>query len=340
MQSVLVPSFRPDTWTETDIIEEVARHHGYGKIPRTLPAAITAGSLSERQHERRVIRQVLVGLGIDEALPMPFLAPGELEATASPTNAVTITNPLAAEESVLRTSLRPGLLKTIAYNESHRSFGVRLFELSKVFLAKDDPKALPDEPEYLAVALAGSEAPVAVDVWRVLADSLAINGGRLEQKAIAGMHPTRTAEIVIGDDVIGVVGEIDPGVLADLHIDERVAWLELDLDRLLRQPHGERPYTLVSRYPSSDIDLAFEVDETTPASDVARAITSAAGDLLANLELFDVFRGNPVADGRRSLAYTLRLQAPDKTLTDDDLAAVRQRIIDSVESQLPAKLRS
>ena len=97
---------------------------------------------------------------------------------------------------------------------------------------------------------------------------------------------------------------------------------------------------MVSRYPSSDIDLAFEVDETTPASDVARAITSAAGDLLANVELFDVFRGNPVADGRRSLAYTMRLQAPDRTLTDDDLATVRQRVIDAVESQLPAKLRS
>jgi phenylalanyl-tRNA synthetase beta chain len=318
----------------------VARHHGYGKIARTLPAAITAGSLSDRQQERRLIRQVLVGLGIDEALPMPFLAPGELESTASPTNAVTITNPHAAEESVLRTSLRPGLLKTVAYNESHRSSGVRLFELSKVFLAKDDPKELPDEPEYLAVALAGSEAPEAVDVWLVLASALAMNGARLEQVAVAGMHPTRAAEIVVGDIVVGAVGEIDPGVLADLDIDERVAWLELDLDKLLQQPHGERPYKLVSRYPSSDIDLAFEVDETTPASEVAQVITSAAGGLLANLELFDVFRGSPVAEGRRSLAYTLRLQAPDRTLNDEDLAAVRQRVIDAVEAQLPASLRS
>jgi phenylalanyl-tRNA synthetase beta chain len=287
-----------------------------------------------------LIRQVLVGLGIDEALPMPFLAPGELEVTASPTNAVTITNPLAAEESVLRTSLRPGLLKTVAYNESHRSFGVRLFELSKVFLARDDPKELPDEPECLAVALAGSEAPEAVDVWRVLAESLAIEGAHLHQVAVAGMHPTRAAEIVVGDDVVGVVGEIDPGVLADLSIDERVAWLELDLDMLLRQPHGDRPYTLVSRYPSSDIDLAFEVDDTTPGSDVARVIESAAGELLSNLELFDVFRGSPVAEGGRSLAYTLRLQAPDRTLTEDDVASVRQRVIDAVESELPAKLRS
>ena len=138
----------------------------------------------------------------------------------------------------------------------------------------------------------------------------------------------------------GAVGEIDPGVLTDFEIEERVAWLELDLDTLLAQPHGDRPYQLVSRYPSSDIDLAFEVDETTPAADVERMIRSAGGDLVASVELFDVFRGAAVADGRRSLAYTLRFQAPDKTLTDDDLASVRQRIIDAVESELPASLRS
>ena len=271
---------------------------------------------------------------------MPFLAPGDIEIAASPSNAVTITNPLAAEESVLRTSLRPGLLKTIAYNESHRSPGVRLFEIAKVFLATDDPKALPHEPEFVAVALAGAEAPEAVDVWRVVADALALRGWRLEQTGVAGLHPTRSAEIVIGDAVIGAVGEIDPGVLADFGVDERVAWLELELDAVLDQPHGERPYRLVSRFPSSDIDLAFEVDDATPAAEVEHVIRTAGGDLLARLSLFDVFRGAAVTAGRRSLAYQLRLQAPDRTLTDDDIASVRQHVIDAVESRLSAKLRS
>lgn len=340
VQTVGVPSFRPDTTSETDVIEEVARHFGYGNIPRTLPAGVTAGSLSPRQQERRLVRQVLVGLGVDEALPMPFLAPGEIEAACSPTNAITITNPLAAEESVLRTSLRPGLLKTVAYNESHRSTGVRLFEVAKVFLAEPDSKELPDEPEYLAVALADSEAPEAVDVWRVLAEALAVEDARLDQQPVAGLHPTRSALVVVGGGVVGAVGEIDPGVLAEFGIDERVAWLELDLERLLARPHGDRPYRLVSRYPSSDIDLAFEVDVDTPASAVERAIRAAGGDLIVTVDLFDVFRGGPVTEGRRSLAYTLRLQAPDRTLTDDDVAQVRRRVIDSVESDLPAKLRA
>jgi phenylalanyl-tRNA synthetase beta chain len=339
VQLVDVPTFRPDTTTETDVIEEIARHHGYGRIPKTVPRTTTSGALSVRQQERRLIRQILVGLGIDEALPMPFLAPGELEATASPSGAVTITNPLAAEESVLRTSLRPGLLKTVAYNESHRVAEARLFEIGKVFLAPKEGKELPDEPEYLAVALAGSEAPAAAEVWRVLVDGLAVPGTRLMQVPVEGLHPTRAAEIVVDDDVVGAVGEIDPAVLDRFGITERVAWLEVDLDALLAKPHGDRPYRLVSRYPSTDIDLAFEVVDTTPADEVARTIAAAAGDLLVSLELFDVFRGGPVGEGRRSLAYNLRLQAPDRTLTDEDVAALRQRIIDEVERTLPAKLR-
>jgi phenylalanyl-tRNA synthetase beta chain len=168
---------------------------------------------------------------------------------------------------------------------------------------------------------------------------MAIADARLVQIPVEGLHPTRSAEVIVGDELVGAVGEIDPVVLDRFGITERVAWLEVDLDALLAKPHGDRPYTLVSRYPSSDIDLAFEVDDTTPADDVARAIEGAAGDLLVSLDLFDVFRGGSVTEGRRSLAYNLRLQAPDRTLTDDDVALVRQRIIDDVERTLPAKLR-
>jgi len=131
--SVVVPTFRPDTVTETDVIEEIARHHGYRRIPKRVPRAEQTGSLTPRQRDRRTIRHVLVGLGLDEAMPLPFLAPGDLERCGLPAAAVTVTNPLAAEESVLRPSLRPGLLKAVAYNESHRTEGAALFEIGKVF---------------------------------------------------------------------------------------------------------------------------------------------------------------------------------------------------------------
>ncbi|WP_334142299.1 phenylalanine--tRNA ligase subunit beta [Rhabdothermincola sp.] len=336
--AVTVPSFRPDTATETDVIEEVARHFGYGHIPRTQPTAVRTGGLTERQRERRLVREVMVGLGVDEAMPMPFLDPSDLERTGSPLPGITITNPLAAEESVLRTSLRPGLLKALGYNASHRNLGVRLFEVGKVFRVVDGQE-LPDEPEHLGVALAGADAFEAVGVWRVLAGALAVADARLEQVPVAGLHPTRSAQVVVAGEPVGAVGEIDPEVLAGFGIAERVAWLELDLDHLLALPHGERHYRPVSRYPSSDLDLAFEVDEGVPAAEVESVIRSTAGELLSSLRLFDVFRGPPVPEGRRSLAYRLRLQAEDRTLTDDEVAELRSAVVAAVEAALPARLR-
>lgn len=339
VQEVEVPSFRPDTATETDVIEEVARHHGYGNIPRTLPAGTRRGHLTERQRARRLLRQVLVGLGLDEALPTPFLAPDDLQRAGLNQHGVTITNPLVAEESVLRTSLRPGLLRTVAYNVSHRSPRVALFEIGKVFVPSADGEVLPDEPEHLGAIVAGRDATAAVDIWSALVDALAVSRARIEQVGVDGLHPTRSGELTASGEVVGALGEIDPAVLADFGLDDRVAWLEVDLDRLLSLPHGERLYSLVSRYPSSDIDLAFEVDEATPAADVADAIADAAGDALASLDLFDVFRGAPVPEDRRSLAFSLRLQAPDRTLTDAEVGELRQRVIAAVESALPARLR-
>ena len=165
-------------------------------------------------------------------------------------------------------------------------------------------------------------------------------GATLRNGAVPGLHPTRSARIVGPDEqALGAVGEIDPVVLEAHGIDERVGWLEVDLDvvaTLERDPHLYRP---VSIYPSSDIDLAFEVDDDVPADAVEQALRAAAGDRLASLRLFDVYRGTGIAEGRRSLAYTLRLDAPDHTLTDDEVADVRRRCIDAVESTLPATLR-
>jgi phenylalanyl-tRNA synthetase beta chain len=339
--SVTVPTFRPDTVTETDVIEEIARHHGYSRIPQRAPTPAQIGSLSPRQHDRRTIRQVLVGLGVHEAMPLPFLAPGDLAAAGLPPEAVTLTNPLVAEESVLRTSLRPGLLRAVAYNESHRTEGVSLFELGQVFGVPFPGATLPDEREHLAVVLAGRPAPAAMEVWETLARTLGVDGVDVEQvRPVPGLHPGRSGLLTTVDGPVGEVGEVDPGVLEVLGITERVAWLQVELDALLAVPHGDHPYRRISRYPSSDLDLAFEVDEGVPAAHVGAAIRGAAGELLVRLELFDVFRGAPVPEGRRSLAYRLRLQAPDRTLTDADNATVRDGVVATVEANLPARLRA
>jgi phenylalanyl-tRNA synthetase beta chain len=339
MLEVAVPSFRPDTTIEVDVIEEVARHHGYANIERTLPSSVITGGLTPRQRERRAVREILVGLGLSEAMPLPFLAPGDLRDAGLDGDPITLTNPLDANESVLRPSLRPGLLKALAYNASHRNPAVRLFEIGRTFARPAAGERLPDEREVLGVALGDADAVEAAGVWQVLADALALADWELRAATPPGLHPTRSGELVVGDDGIGVLGEVDPAVLDRFEIPGRVGWLEVDLGRLLDLPHGERTYRKVSLYPSSDIDLAFEVDQTIPAAAVEATVRRSGAPLVVTADLFDVFRGGQIADGRRSLAFALRLQAPDRTLADDEIAGVRQAIIDAVEAEHGAVLR-
>jgi phenylalanyl-tRNA synthetase beta chain len=200
--------------------------------------------------------------------------------------------------------------------------------------------ALPDEREMLGVALGGRDAAEAVHEWRAVAEVLRLAGVEVENGAVPGLHATRSARLVgPAGEPVGAVGEIDPAVLEAHGIGERVGWLEVDLDRAAGLPHRERIYRPVSIYPSSDIDLAFEVNDAVPAGAVEAALRAAAGDNLAAVRLFDVYRGAGIPEGRRSLAYSLRLDALDHTLTDDEVAEVRRRCIDAVESAFPASLR-
>jgi phenylalanyl-tRNA synthetase beta chain len=337
---VVVPTWRYDSATEIDVVEEIARHHGYSALGRTVPRGEGTGGLTVRQAERRSLRRVLVGRGLSEAMPLPFLAPGDLARFGLPDDGLRITNPLVAEQSVLRTSLLPGLVGAVAHNWSHRNHGVALFEIGHVFGPPSDPAApLPDEREVLGAVLAGREAPEAVHLWRAVAESLGVAGVTVTNAEVPGLHPTRAARLLAGDVALGSLGEVDPGVLEPLGIGERVAYLEVDLDALLALPHGGAPYRPFSPYPSSDVDLAFEVDDEVSAAAVQEAIREAGGALLWSVELFDVYRGQGVAEGRRSLAYRLRLQAPDRTLTDADVAAVRSGVIDAVQAAFPATLR-
>ncbi len=341
-QAVTVPGFRPDVATEIDVIEEIARHHSYSAIPRRRPPGVHTGGLTEHQRQRRKARSTLAGLGISEALPLPFLAPEDLVKAGVDGPHLTVTNPLAAEESVLRPSLRPGLLGALAYNARHRNRGVALFEIGHVFGVPPEGQRLPDEREVLGVVLGEAEAPRAVEVWRLVAEALGLGDTGLEAVADAadapGLHPTRTAHVLVGGERVGLVGEIDPGVVAAYDLGERVAWLEVELGSLLATIPVPR-YREVSRYPSSDIDLAFVVDEAVPAGAVEATLRGAGGDLLADVRLFDVFRGSSLGEGRRSLAYALRFQAPDRTLTDAEVGEARTALIEAVTAAHVATLR-
>ena len=335
--SVLLPSWRPDSEAEVDVIEEIARHYGYDRLGKTMPKSTVHGRLSVRQVRRRRLRDVLLGLGISEAMPNPFLAPDDLRRAGLTVEPIAIANPLVTEESVLRTSLRPGLLKAIAYNESHRRPGVSLFEIGHVY--PPGSGQLPDEYEALGIVLAGQEAPAALAAWREIAAALGL-GARVDQSIVPeGLHPGRSATLSLGRTIVGAVGEVHPDAAEAFGVAERVAVLELDLTTLLEREPPPVKWRTTSRYPSSDIDLAFVTPSSVTAEKVEKAIKQAAGGLLVDLALFDVYRGPGVPDDARSLAYRLRLQAPDRTLTDAEVGQLRQKCIAAV-AKLGATLRT
>jgi len=212
-----------------------------------------------------------------------------------------------------------------------------LYEIGHVYPPSDGE--LPAEYEALTVVLAGEEAPAAVAVWRELVNTLGA-GARVDQsRAPAGLHPTRAATLQAGKEPLGAVGEVAADVLAAFDVHERVAILELDLDQLLGREPKPTQWKATSRQPSSDLDLAFALPNDIPAEKLDKAIRQAAGKLLVDMSLFDVYRGAGVADGSRSLAYRLRLQAIDRSLTDADIADVR-RGVEAATNKLGAELRS
>ncbi|HEY5024404.1 MAG TPA: phenylalanine--tRNA ligase subunit beta [Acidimicrobiales bacterium] len=368
---VTAPTFRPDTEREIDVVEEVARHHGYAKLPRRRPSAPQVGHLTTYQRERRLARQVMAGLGAHEAWTASLLGP-DVQPRVGIAAGVRVTNPLTPDEGVLRQSLLPGMLGALVFNADRRQGDVRLFEVGHVFPPPDTERVaravarsgdtVIDEREVLGLALAGDhdDAHSAAAAWVALADAFGIVDVELVApgpdtgpglgSVPPGLHPTRSARLVLGGRTpapgraIGVVGEVDPGVLEEFGLDaarRRVGWLEVELDGLLNlASRRDALLASVSRFPSSDVDLAFVVDEVVPAAAVEATLRRAGGELLESVALFDVYRGDAMPAGMRSLAYRLRLCAPDRTLTDEEVAQRRAACIEAVEQAHDAHLRS
>ena len=384
--TVTVPTFRPDIrpapMGEADIAEEVARTHGYIRIARRMPSWPQPGRLTRYQRDRRLLKEVLCGLGCSEAWTTTFVSEADQVPPGDTAHAVEVANPLVEAERFLRTSMVAGLVRAVLYNVDRRQSHVRLFEVGSVFHRRDatssgpDPGPQADAPERVSVILAsdGDDAWTAVASWRAIAEALRIEGWAMGQIHPAGpvasaVHPYRTSTLVStggtgpgaagsgrpggSDDAdrpveLGVVGELDPTVVAGFGLfgpdgrPRRVGWLDLDLGILLdteRVPRAPEESHPVSRFPSSDIDLAFVVPEPVPAGSVEGTLRRAGGNLLETVDLFDVYRGASQPEGSRSLAFHLRFCALDRTLTDEEIGALRDGCIQAVEREHGASLR-
>ena len=358
--AVTVPPFRPDVEREVDVIEEVARHLGYEHIAPTRKRSPGVGLLTAHQADRRRLAGLVAGYGADEAWTSSIVNPGHERKLGTGTAPVELVNPIVREESALRTSLLPGLLGCLRQNASVRNPAVRLFEIGHVFAHPGAGVTLPVEREQLGVVLGfdGDGAPEAVRLWQGIAEGLGLADGGLglvqdqpgSRAVLAGAgalgcHPTRTAAVAGADasgtvGTVGFVGEVDPAALEAFNLaGRRVGWLVLDTVRLfaLRRREGRGP--VLSRFPSSDIDLSFTLDSSVPAARLGSVVRAAAGEYCEDVRLVDVFRGPGLSPGLRSLTFRLRFVAPDRTLTDADVAVARARCIAAAEAELGAGLR-
>ncbi|MBM3694418.1 MAG: phenylalanine--tRNA ligase subunit beta [Actinobacteria bacterium] len=349
---VTVPTYRPDVTRAADLVEEIARLHGYDEFPSRLPKGVGEGLPVEEQRRRR-LRRALVAAGCFEVLSFSFQGSDEVEALGLPEGdrrrvPVRVRNPLSEEQAFLRTSLLPGLLGALRANAARGRGDAALFEMGRVFF----PAAgeLPEQPSRLAFAAAGrraearweGEAPErdahdAVGLWEALAASLGVDY-QLEQVVAAPFHPGRGGRVLVEGKAVGVVGELHPAVAARFGLTTRVAAGDFDLDALLA-PAGIRSFAVPSPYPPAVFDLAFDLAEEVPAASLLEAVRGAAGPWLERLELFDLFRGGPLGEGRKSLAVRLTFRHPQRTLTDEDLVPVRARITDGVGASVGGRLR-
>ncbi len=344
VQEVTIPTWRPDSEREIDVVEEVGRLHGYRNIERTLPRGVRAGGgLTRYQKQRRLVRNILAGAGVSEAWTTTFLAPGDLERAGLPGAAVQVENPLDHSESLLRSSLIPGLLKAVRFNVDRQDPDVRLFEIGRVFALPTAGEVVPAEREDLGLVVAGDGAGaiLATRLWAVLASALRLEGVDLAGDEIAGFHPTRGARIMAGGISLGAVGELAPEVADSYGLAGRIGLFVVSLQALINDVSRRSDQAaLVSRFPPSDTDLAFVVAEEVPAGAIATTLRQAGGELVERVQLFDVYRGAGLGAGMRSLAFHVRLRALDHTLTEAEVADVRRRQIDAVASAHAGRLRS
>ncbi len=353
--TVTVPTYRPDITRPIDLVEEIARLRSMDWFAETLPTG-PAGGLSIEQRRERQARESLLGAGLTQAVNLSFMGGDDLDAFAYPADhearlVVKVRNPLHQEEATLRTSLLPGLLRSLRYNLSHGLAGAALFETGRVFFdrASGNYPSVPDQPVRLGFAIAGPLGAGGMDagprdtdfytasaVARVVLSRLSL-AGEFRPASEPGFHPGRCAQVIIGGVPIGFVGEIHPKTADAYELPGPIAAGEFELAALAAS-QGPRQAQGPSTYPRSEFDLAFLVASEVAAADLVDATVAASGGLVESATVFDEFSGPPIDDGFKSIAIRYVLRAADRTLTNEEVAPVR-RNMSAAATALGAELR-
>ena len=342
---IIVPSFRPDLEHKADISEEIARFYGYDKIPVTAIRGTAQGHLTEQQKFERTVSNTLLSQGLYEIMTYSFISPKYYDKIRLPEDSplrkcVTIQNPLGEDTSVMRTTTLPSMLEILAKNYNNRNESAALFELSPEYIPTENP--LPDENVQVTLGMYGEQYDFysLKGVVEALLDVLGI--ADYDVSAVSDnptFHPGRCACISKDGRDIGTIGEIHPLVLQNYGINTKVYAAKLDASALFDLRCVSKEYKPLPKYPATARDIAVLCDDALPVLDMKKAIQKAAGPILERVSLFDVYKGQQVPDGKKSVAWSLSFRAPDRTLTDEETDGAMKKVLKALD-EMGAVLRS
>ncbi len=358
-----VPLFRPDITAEIDIVEEIARLHGFDSVPTTWPvASIIAPELDSSRALESKIKASLVASGMIEIISYSFTSPSDIEALGLPAHdprlrMVRLKNPLSEEQSVMRTSLIPPLLRAVSRNHARRNLDLRLFELGTTFIDQGAEK-LPHEETRVAALVTGKRMPrnwawdqAQSDIFDIkgvleaLTESLGIRAEFVSCTASDASRDTYylagTSLMLKADDItLGSIGQITPAVLKKYEISAPVFLFDLSLEALSRTATGHKQYMRLAKYPAVELDIAIILRDEVRGQQILSFINSNRPDFLERAEIFDVYCGKPIASGFKSIAVRFIYRAPDRTLTDEQVNSIHQPLVDMLLKEFNAKLRA
>lgn len=343
---ITAPAFRIDIEHQADISEEIARFYGYNNVPNKQLAGVASSKLTDRQAFTKIIEKTMMGAGLSEIQTFSFISPKSYDKIRLPEdsekrNSVTIMNPLGEDTSVMRTTAVPSILEVLSRNYNNRNERAALYEIATVYKS-NGTEELPDENQSLVMGIYGKEYDFFALKGMVekLLEICGIKDFDVEPKKDApAFHPGRTAEIIKDDARIAVLGEVHPTVLGNYGIGTRAYIAVVDEEALFAKADLVRIYKALPKFPATTRDLAFVVDADTPVLHIEKAIAKACGKILESIELFDVYQGAQLGEGKKSVAWGLRFRSAERTLTDEECNNAVNKAIKAAEG-LGAVLRS
>jgi len=330
----VVPSYRADLEQKADIAEEIARMYGYDKIPTTALRGSAEAVVTPEQNFERLICRAMIGMGYDEIITYSFMSAKMYDKICLPAdselrNSVVILNPLGEDTGIMRTTALPSMLDTLSRNYNNRNAEAYLFELSSEYLPREG-EVLPLERAVLMLGCYGKGADFFTMKGHVEALLSQLNLPRADYTAVTddpSYHPGRFAVISVNGAEIGSIGEVHPAVAENFELGERTYVARLDIAAMFAAQLPEASYRALPRFPASTRDLAVLCDEATPVAVIEKEIRDAVGSILEQVNLFDVYRGNQVPEGKKSVAYALVLRAADRTLTVEECDKAIEKVL-------------